>query len=142
LPSDAYLYWEYEGYPKDTWNLARIQDTVVSFKIRRKGYGTMLVKHAEERMRLYGVKEISGTATEIGEKFWPSQGYKLADKQIRKSLEVGIPVTKAAVTTIHECELMYSAVELRGMADALGIQTSGRSKRDLCQVLLQRGILK
>ena len=81
--SDGFIY--YNIYPEE--RTGRILDIMTT--IRRKGLGRNLVEIAEERMRQYGVTEVSGSShpgQQVARAFWSSMGYNFQDSEMRKNI--------------------------------------------------------
>lgn len=77
---NAYIY--YDIHP----NELRVVDLVVEENLRRRGFGTVLVRLVEDRARLYGVGNISGASTREGRAFWRSVGYTVDNSHMEKKL--------------------------------------------------------
>ena len=81
MPNDGYLYWSTEiareeGHSPDT---AKILDTVITERYRRRGLASHLVKEAESSMSKVGVRHIYGHDTS-GTVFWTKLGYQMDSK--------------------------------------------------------------
>ncbi|MDP2953144.1 MAG: GNAT family N-acetyltransferase, partial [Chloroflexota bacterium] len=77
---DVYIY--YDIHPDEL----RVVDVVVEENLRRKGFGTVLVRLVEDRARLYGVGSISGASTREGKAFWRHLGYTVDNAHMEKRL--------------------------------------------------------
>lgn len=146
MPHHGYLNWTGFLDWKPPVDAAYMNDIFVDGRYRRRGLGAVLVEHAENRMRAFGITYVKGIAKKEGEAFWESLGYKL-DRDtswFEKTLGVRArwfektlrePRVVPSISRVIDIERQYSLEQLKQMSRQRGVSTAG-SKRDIIRRLL------
>ena len=151
LAHDGFLHWQgFLEEPEPHANRAYMDNIAVNDRYQRRGLGSILVEHAEKRMRVFGITLIRGIATLEGYPFWKSQGYKLNrdTSWFEKTLVLGDTSTRMPSTSPKEIpeyadatflENNYSLEQVKRMARDKGVSADG-SKRDIIKRILKREV--
>jgi len=82
IPSIGFLYYRIDIDNES----GRIRDIFVIERFQKTGIGSRLIEIAEGRMKVYGVKEITGSAVVESRDFWRRRGYTVTDGEMKKEV--------------------------------------------------------